>query len=743
MNESRRASARLTHCDREPIHIPGAVQPHGVLLALRESDLTVTQASANAEHFLGADASRLPGCSLSELLPAESWAAVEAAVGSDTPSEVNPLRLTVGGRACDGVLHRYAGVVILEIEPRRETGGVERSHHPLRRVVSTLGAATTLQELLEAGADAVRRLTGFERVMTYSFDEDGHGRVDAEVRSEGLESYLGQHYPASDIPRQARELYLRSAIRNIPDARYTPVALVPPLRPDTGSPLDLTHAFLRSVSPVHLEYLANMGIRASMSLSLVVRDRLWGLVSCAHHSGPHYLPYEVRSDCEVVARVMSLLIGAFEDREAEHARQARRPTLDVLGAAMRGAEEPLSALLNKPSELFTLLGIHGAVVVSDDVRAAGHVPPPAAVRALADWLTTQEHPAVFVTGSLSALSEDFTAIKDVASGIVSFALPGALPRRFIGFRPEILHTVNWGGDPRKPVVEDATRRIHPRRSFALWREEVRLRSHPWTPADREAADELRRIAVEADLERQVYRAHQAVTARNDLIAVVSHDLKNPLNVLQLQSVLLRHLTGGDLDERSARLRAALDRIQRSVGHMDALVHDLLDLARIEAGRFVLQTRAEPVNAIVEEALMLLRPLAEAKGLDMQDHTETDATVLADRERIFQVLSNLVGNAIKFTPAGGHIEVRTSMDERSALVEVSDNGPGLAPDKMTEVFTRYWQASATGRQGVGLGLFIAKSIVEAHGGRIWAEPGEAQGAVFKFTLPLATGTRTEG
>jgi two-component system, chemotaxis family, sensor kinase Cph1 len=735
MNDGLDSAVDITNCDREPIHIPGAIQPHGVLLALQEPELIITQASENASGLFDVEVSSVLGRTLSSALPEDSFMAVRAAAQIEHLAEVNPLRIAVNGRASDGVLHRYQGTLILEIEPRVAAAPAERSHHPLRRAVLNLQAAATLPDLLATGAEVVRRLTGFERVMIYSFDQDGHGSVDAEVRSDGLDSYLGLHYPASDIPRQARELYLRNGIRFIPDARYTPVALTPALRPDTGSPLDLTFALLRSVSPIHLEYLANMGIRASMSVSLVVRDQLWGLISCAHHGGPHYVPYEVRSDCELVGRMMSLLITAFEDRETAAGRQRRRPMLDVLAEAMRAADDPLAALLARPRELFTLLRIHGAAVVSGDVRVTGHVPPHDAVQAVADWLQQTGESGVFATESLSKLMPGFSAMKDVASGVVSFALPGALPRRLVGFRPEILQTVDWGGDPRKPVEQDVRARLHPRRSFALWREEVRLRSQPWSALDREAAEELRRVVVEVDLERQVEREQRAVRARDDLVAVVSHDLKNPLNVIQMQSVLLRNVAGADADERSSRLRAAVDRIQRSVSHMDALIHDLLDLARIEAGRFVLQRHAELLDEVLAEALIILRPLAEAKGVVLREDAEAGVRVLVDRERIFQVLSNLVGNAIKFTPTGGRIVLRASAEQGNALFAVTDTGPGVPAEQMSEVFNRYWQASKTGRDGAGLGLYIAKGIVEAHGGRIWAERAEEGGAAFKFTLPL--------
>ncbi len=736
MNERREVAVDITNCDREPIHIPGAIQPHGVLLALREPDLIVTQASENAATMFATGLPKILGAPLTSLLTADAFATVREAVEREHLAEANPLSIVIGDRSADAILHRLQGALILETEPRVTAEPAARVHHPLRQVVSTLQAASTLADLLTAAAQAVRRLTGFERVMIYSFDEDGHGSVDAEAKSDGLDAYLGLHYPASDIPRQARQLYLRNPVRSIPDARYTPVPLTPALRPDTGTPLDLSFAALRSVSPIHLEYLANMGIRASMSISLVVRERLWGLISCAHHSGPHYVPYEVRSDCETVGRMLSLLIGAFEDRETALGRERRRPVLEVLATAMRSADDALRALLTQRHEVFALLRIDGAAVVSEDVQSAGVVPPPQAIQAVSGWLQGAGEPGVFTTDSVSIMAPEFTAIKDTASGVVSFVLPGPVPRRFIGFRPEVLHTVDWGGDPRKPVEPDVTATLHPRRSFALWREQVRWRSRRWSALDREAAEELRRVVVEVDLEQQVEREQRAVRARDDLVAVVSHDLKNPLSVIQMQSVMLRHIADRDADDRSARLRASLDRIQRSVGHMDALIHDLLDLARIEAGRFAVQRQIEPLDEMLAEALIILRPLAEAKAVQLEDAIDAGLKVLADRERIFQVLSNVVGNAIKFTPSGGRIVLRASADPGHARVEVTDSGPGLTPEQASQVFNRYWQAAKTAREGTGLGLYIAKGIIEAHGGRIWVERPEQGGAAFMFTLPLA-------
>ncbi|MGH7620350.1 MAG: GAF domain-containing sensor histidine kinase, partial [Gemmatimonadaceae bacterium] len=284
-----------------------------------------------------------------------------------------------------------------------------------------------------------------------------------------------------------------------------------------------------------------------------------------------------------------------------------------------------------------------------------------------------------------------------------------------------------------PVETGPAMRIHPRRSFAAWKEEVRLRSSPWTPSDQEAAVELRRTAVEIDLERQVRREQQAVRARDDLMAVVSHDLRNPLGVIQSQAALLKQSSrdGGDHSKETSE---GLERIKRAVGHMTALISDLLDLAKIEAGRFVLRRAPENVSEIVRESLTMLRPLAEAKQIAITEHA-IDMTVSVDRERIFQVLSNLVGNAIKFTPQGGAIRVLAEQHGEHVLFTVSDTGPGIPPDDIPQLFDRYSQGERKSSGGAGLGLYIAKGVVEAHGGRIWVEPPADGGATFKFELPL--------
>ena len=728
----------VTDCDREPIHIPGTIQPFGVLFVLADPSLTITQVSENVGDHLPFRAEEVLGRPLSTILDPASVAEVREALGEERWQDVNPLQIGARGKHFDGIVHRHEGAAILELEPN--PGPPIGTHHPFRPALLRIQRVVTSAELADVVVQQMRRVTGFERVLFYRFHDDGHGSVEAEAKEPALEPYLGLHYPASDIPAQARELYRRNWLRLIFDASAKPARVVPTLRVDTNGPLDLSFSVLRSVSPIHLEYMANMGVRASMSISLIVRDRLWGLISCLNHTSPRRVPQETRMACEFLGRLTSLQIAALEDRDQLAARAARRATEEELARAMRESapeDNVLGVLLTRPKELMGLVGADGVALVSGGkIMTSGRTPQAPLIADIAAWVDEEETSPLFATESLGGLFPGAREAGDVASGLLTFALPGGDPRRrLLWFRPEFIQTVSWGGDPNKPVAADSGDRLRPRHSFALWREEVRLRSHPWTASSLEAADELRRRAIEVDIARRFLSEQRAVRARNDLLAVVSHDLRGPLSGVLLQTEVMLHLTRGGDEERANILRGSAERIRRSAAHMKALTDDLLDLASIEAHRFALHLKSVESRELVEEALLAASPLAEAKRITLAVELIDVPRLEADPERIFRVLSNLLGNAIKFTPEGGTITVRAERRGDALSIAVADTGPGIAADQLPHVFERYWKAQSTSQPGTGLGLYIANGIVDAHGGKISAE-SSAGGARFTFTLPLA-------
>jgi chemotaxis family two-component system sensor kinase Cph1 len=722
----------LSSCDAEPIHVPGAIQPHGVLIAMREPELRIVQASANVCEMLSVEGTP-PGRSLAELVGRVACERVARALGADDLALENPLRIDIGGRPFDGVLHRNATAAILELEPSPDAELVV--DRLLRDSVIRLQRVRAVAELCAVAARQLRVLTGFDRVMVYRFHGDGHGEVVSEDRAHDVDAFLGLHFPAADIPRQARQLYALIPIRVIPDARYTPVPLVGTEEPGGSGALDLTFAALRGVSPVHLEYLANMGVRASMSVSLMRGDRLWGLLAC-HHREPRQVPFVVRSACEIIGRLVSLQIDALEEIALRAQRDALRGGESLILEAMRGGPGGWApGLLARPEALLRGVSATGAALIDEGgVRTAGDVPSIPEIAALGSWLATAGG-RVFASHALAREYPASDSYRSVASGLLAVRVAKPHSAYLMWFRQEVLRTATWGGNPAKPVTpESEDGRLHPRQSFAAWKEIVRGTSTPWTPAEIEVAEDVARRAIEVDLEQQITRAEKAVRGRDDVVAVVSHDLKNPVNVIQLATQVLRNQVR---DATPTAALATLARIERAAARMTALITNLLDLAKIEAGRFQVVPAPCEARALVDDAISLHEPIADERSVRLESSVEEDVLVFADRDRMFQVLGNLLSNAIKFSPRDGVVRVKTATSDGFTRFEVHDEGPGLAPNLIDHVFDRYWQGTThRSGQGSGLGLYIARGLVEAHGGRIWVESEVGVGSAFCFTVPSA-------
>lgn len=729
----------LLDCAREPIHIPGAIQPHGCLFSVDRYSLLVQQVSANAESFLGLAPASILGRHVTEILGSHPCGLLLDAIARSTLVDVSPMRMELEGKQFDVSTHENDGTVILEFEP----ADVDHENSLLTgldRALRQLARCDNFDQLVGVTAGTVRALTGFDRVMVYRFDSDGHGEVISEDRVEAMESFLGLHYPESDIPQQAREMYLRSWVRCIPDAQYARVALVPFLQPVNGQPLDLSLSFLRSVSPVHLEYMANMGVRASMSISLIVEGRLWGLINCSHRTA-HSLPSPLRSACETIGRVVSLQLGALGALDFRHRQEEKAEFISKLVRSMQDAgNEVLEGLAAEPESLLAIAGAAGAAIsLGDKVTLVGLCPPESVVLALSRWVCSRAmEDGSFHTHELSELAPQWAPWADQASGITAIALPSATQRCVMWFRPELAHTVKWGGNPDKAgqlQYSGGMPRLHPRRSFELWKQVVRSRAARWDAAELHATAELRRRALEEDLVRQIAREQAAVRARDDLVAVVSHDLRTPIAIVVMQTAIIQRLIGKDSSELLQRLRTAADTIHRTGWRMSTLLDDLLDLAKIEAGRFAIAPVPCDAQRLVGEACELMETLAQSVNVVIVVEPSADIRVSADPGRIFQLFSNLIGNAIKHAVDGDQVRVSTAIANGMCEFRVSDNGPGILPEHMGNIFDRYWQGKQTDTAGAGLGLYIAKGIVEAHGGSLRAHSVPGAGATFVFTLPL--------
>jgi chemotaxis family two-component system sensor kinase Cph1 len=496
----------LDNCAREPIHIPGSIQPRGVLAVIREPEFVIRQVSENVADLLGRPVDAVLGAHLSALIGADQSALIEQAAASFSDlRQRNPVECTleVNGelRPFDAIMHREpGGVLLVELEMAygERPFSFPNTYQAVRSSIEELNRAATLTELYDLTAMAVRELTGFDRVMVYRYDAEYNGEVVAEAKRADLNSFLGLHYPASDIPAQARAMYERSWLRLISDVDYTPARLVPTVDPAVGAPQDLTHATLRSVSPIHIEYLKNMGVQASMSISLLRHGRLWGLIACHHYAGPHLPPYGTRAAAEFLGSALSLrLVERYEGDQLEK-RLAAQGVLTKLTAAAMNEAEPLTVALLGAPDLLDLVPADGVVVdIQGDRQERGTVPPPEVVSAVAAWaLDTGEE--VAYSDSLSGALPDTDVDPQSAAGALVLNLPDG--QSAIWFRREAVRSVDWGGDPHNKAIavqEGDEVRLSPRKSFERWREVLHHRSEPWSPSEVESADSLRRSLVES------------------------------------------------------------------------------------------------------------------------------------------------------------------------------------------------------------------------------------------------------
>lgn len=730
----------LANCADEPIRFPGAIQPHGVLLTLSEPGLNIIQVSANVGTLFGRAPEVLLGQPLHTLIGTEHANAVGAMAENNTFFDAAPLHVTLNGAEFEGLLHRHQHVLVLEFEPRLKDFRprvLNGRTSDLGKMLQRLQSAKTLQALYEISVTEIQAMTGYDRVLIYRFEDEGHGQVIAGASAPSMELFNGLFFPASDIPEQARELYRTNWLRIIPNAAYEPVPLLPKLRPDSDQPLDLSFATLRSVSPIHCQYMQNMGVLSSMSISLMKGDKLWGLISCGNRE-PLMVPNDLRTACQTIGQVLSLQISAMEALDLTRQREEKVETLTLLDQAMKSSQESVFDGLAQQPHLLMDLTVSGGVAIIEDkqLRCYGNCPEPAQIRALHKWLQMSGEP-VFASHHLASVYPPASEYQQVASGVLALSLPKPVENGVLWFRPEVKENIHWSGDPKKPQNlenSDAGLRLRPRTSFEIWKVEMAGISSKWSPGDLFAANDLRRSALENDLARQVLREQQAVRARDELVAVVSHDLRNPMTVISMLCGMMQKTFSSDGTHTSRRISSAIDTMQQAATRMNVLLEDLLDTSKIEAGRYVVKLVVLDVSQMFEEAYALLAPLAMEKGIDLSFNAEPGLLINGDPERLFQVLSNLIGNAIKFTPRQGNIGISAMSTDEAIVFSVRDSGEGIAPEHLPHVFDRYWTQADNNPTGSGLGLYITQGIVQAHGGKIVAESELGRGSEFRFTVP---------
>lgn len=740
-------SVDLSNCDREPIRVPGSIQPHGLLLVLDNERHQIIQASDNAASLLNYRDGALIGLAITEVFPPAVGQSLRSKL-SKAPKNSHPLFLeTISIRSGEGetsfhaVAHRNDAGIILELEKANTFTSFADASSELYRLLDDYSLrveeVNEIPSLCHETTIAIRALTEFDRVLVYQFDEDWNGIVVGEDNSGNLPVYMNHRFPASDIPAQARELYRLNRVRIIPDSSYRPVPITPAVNPTTGHALDMSFSTLRSVSPIHVEYMKNMETASSMSVSILRNGKLWGLISC-HHREPKMVPVTVRTTCDLIARAFALRLSALEYATYYERRISVRFVYAKLLADMANRGDFATALAENPADLLAFVEAEGAAIVSaEECHLIGKTPTESETRQIAEWLFESMKPEVYHTESLVEQNPHFANLTQVASGILAVSVSKLHPSYLIWFRPEVIRNINWGGDPHKPVV--TTReyvQLHPRKSFETWKETVRNRSLPWDQSEIECAGDLRNAIVGIVLKKAEELAllnAELIRSNKELEAFsysVSHDLRAPLRHIVGYAEMLKDAGTEKLSKEDNR---CINVIIESSEYAGKLVDKLLGYSRL--GRSELQQSPINLQALVEE--IKADVLRDAEGRQIEWKIGSLPTITADLMMIRMAIRDLMANAVKYTRSRdvAVIEIGSREKTTETIFWVKDNGVGFDmqyADKLFGVFQRLhrWEDY----EGTGIGLANVRRVIERHHGRTWAEGQEGQGATFYFALP---------
>ena len=778
----------LQECASEPIHQIGQVQPHAGLLVVRpDAEHVVLQASENIATFLGRPLADVLGQPLAALLDAAALAVVDGmAARAHSIGAPAAARFAIerDGRAIAliGHLYRSDGLLVLEIERHEGIDPRGGTEDLVLHSIDTLlapGISGLDVAYFDRVARTVRDLTGYDSVMVYRFDSNMDGEIIAQSRAPDAQDFLGMRFPASDIPPQARRLYTINLVRVIADTDAEPVPIVPSLNPESQQPLDLSFSAIRALSPIHMEYLRNIGVRASMVISLLQDGRLWGMVTC-HHLRPKRVSIAMRQAAILIGKLVSsrltdvlshenhALIGEAVRITSEWLK--RTPDLQV-PALLQGLLPPLQALLRAD----------GILIVVEGVRFThGQVPPAEFIEPLLQWLGSQPGHDSLAIDFLSQVFPPAGTYPECAAGLLCTPPSADMRNGIVWLRGERARTVRWAGNYQEGFVRNAAGdfRLTPRKSFAIWSETWRGRSEPWTPAEVDVVSMLalelpERMAQKARLEAafvklrqnehelKLHRDHleelvkrrtielsiakdlaeSASRAKSAFLANMSHELRTPMSgIMGMTALAMRH----GVDET---VRGYLGKADQMSKQLLALINDILDLSKVEAERLTLEDVEFRLSDVAEGIGNQLGVQAAEKGLVLRiDLAPADAGrwLRGDPLRLGQILLNLVGNAIKFTPQGEvtvHFEVSRPPGTPMLHCTVRDTGIGISADQQARLFRAFEQAdNSMARRfgGTGLGLVIAQRLIHLMGGDIQVESQPGAGSTFRFHVQVQQG-----
>ncbi len=745
-----RGIVNLQNCDQEPIHIPGSIQPHGFLLSMNQKTSKIEFCSQNTLDYIGIAPKELLGKPLHEVFEAFDAESVLSHANQSIEASATPLQLEMASKQFLCTVNKQDDQIIIEAEPVFELQAVASVYDRTARFLEYMNDTHTLQDLCQLVAQGTRKITGYDRVMVYRFDADYNGEVFAESCDDSLEPFLGLHYPHTDIPVQARELYMKNLLRLIADINYTPVPIFT-IDDGTSKTLNLGQSILRSTSPIHIEYLKNMGVGATLTISLIHNKKLWGLIACHHYSAKNLSP-EIRLAAQLQGHFLTSQISVRQSNEEYKISRESNAALEKLNAIVLEPKiSSLEKIVSQP-ELLAVCNASGATIQYNDMLFQAGISPIAdQTRKLIEWLNKKSNYSHFETNRIKDdLKETDIDCQDV-SGLLYYSLGKDSQSCIIWYRPETITQVNWAGDPNK-AIEKNENGLSPRKSFELWKEFVKCQSNPWlSPELNAAANYAHAMRRQVDLIRLNEESQRNLDLNQTLTEINSeleninwistHDLQEPLRKIQL---IASRIISKEEDQLSDGVLESLRRMTNSAHRMQMLLVDILKYTKIQHTNPDFQLiRPEILIATVETEMqelfqdrqyeLLIGPLPEIKGIEFL---------------LKQLFTNLLANSIKYSRASQKLEIKISAmrnvvtdlsanpESRFDVLSIADNGIGFEPQFAQSIFNIFTRLhAATEYNGSGVGLALCKKIMQLHKGYITASGEENKGAVFQLYFPV--------
>jgi len=740
----------LTNCEQEPIHIPGSIQPHGFLLGLKENSFVIDFCSANSEEYIGISHTLLLGKKLQDIFGNDVLASIQKYIADEQMLSSSLLKLTLEGKDFLCTVHNSNATYILEAEPvSNNNRKVSDVYDQTSQFLLYMHDTHTLKELCQLVANGTREITGYDRVMVYRFDKDYNGEVFAEAVRDDLEPFLGLHYPHTDIPPQARELYMKNLLRLITDIDYTPVPIYT-VDDSTEKNLDLSLSILRSTSPIHVQYLHNMGVGATLTISLIYKKKLWGLIACHHYSTKNLSP-EIRLAAQLQGHFITSQIDLRQaTEEYEVARKTNSDLEKINTFSLTGkADGTLNELVKAPGilELCNAAGV--AVLFNGTIYRNGLTPDNDEVQDIANWLATYTNNTSFSTDKLIDYLPNKAEVCGQTSGLIYHSLDIDSNNCIMWFRPETKTEVNWGGDPNKAIVKDKNG-LYPRNSFKLWKEIVSCTSKPWLrPEIATAATYANSLQRQINLliitqEEEKYRKlsellKETNSELENINWISTHDLQEPLRKIQ---VISSRILSKD-KEISEGVQDAIQRMNLSASRMQTLLLDILKYTRLKHTDDAFNT--VNLNDIIDELRDEMSETINEKSTIIQ--SEQLPNVKGISFLLKQLFANLIANSIKYAAVDRNpfIKIYASPvpmtyngidSDFYNVIHIEDNGIGFESQFSEQIFNIFTKLHASSEyKGSGVGLALCKKIMQNHKGYITAVSELGKGTTISVYFPV--------